>query len=307
MPDPQIPREMVPRDWAEALRALPAALPPADGWTRVVQALDAAPAQPAIHSPRRESRRRWPLWLAAAAVLAGVAALPFALIDEAPSLSTPARVAVVTPTADTLAARGSTAPDDKSSAPQQPVPAAVSAAAQPDRPTGRAVASTAPLVGARQPDTTPSIDAADTHVAGTPASDARAASTSQDVAPSAVAAANTDTATGPDTTADAAPDALLQLQAESAQLEALIAFARDERVASASSAVLASDLDARIARIDAELIDAALSQADVPADRRTALWQARIDALRELAGVETTQRWLAARGQPYDGALVRVD
>ena len=97
-------------------------------------------------------------------------------------------------------------------------------------------------------------------------------------------------------------DPLPQLYAESAQLEALVVLARDDRVASASGAVLAGELDTRIG-----LIDAALSQADPSPAQRRALWQQRVDALRELAGVESTERWLASHGERLDGALVRVD
>jgi hypothetical protein len=32
-----------------------------------------------------------------------------------------------------------------------------------------------------------------------------------------------------------------------------------------------------------------------------------VDTLRSTVGFETTRRWLAANGERYDGALVRVD
>ncbi len=92
------------------------------------------------------------------------------------------------------------------------------------------------------------------------------------------------------------------LQTESARLEALLQLARDERVSSATAAALAGELDARVAGIDA-----ALMQPSLPVEQQLALWQDRIDALRSVAGFEGTRRWLVANGSRYDGALVRVD
>jgi hypothetical protein len=91
------------------------------------------------------------------------------------------------------------------------------------------------------------------------------------------------------------------LYAESARLEALLALARDDRVASASAALLGSALDAQVAGIDARL-----AQPGLDAPQRSALWQARVDALRQAAGFESTQRVLASQG---DGGalLVSVD
>ena len=97
-------------------------------------------------------------------------------------------------------------------------------------------------------------------------------------------------------------DALIRLQRESAQLEALVMLARNDRVASAPAAVMASELDDRVASIDAALTDPQLGETE-----RRQLWQQRVEALRELAGLEGTQRWLAANGESYDGALVSVD
>ena len=102
--------------------------------------------------------------------------------------------------------------------------------------------------------------------------------------------------------ADTATDRLHALQAESARLEALLQLARDERVSSATAAALAGELDARVAGIDA-----ALMQPSLPVEQQLALWQDRVDALRSVAGFEGTRRWLVANGSRYDGALVRVD
>jgi len=108
--------------------------------------------------------------------------------------------------------------------------------------------------------------------------------------------------TAPDPHAAELRGQLATLQAESAQLEALLAIARDDRVASASGAALAVELDRRIGRIDASLSQPGLADVD-----RAELWQARVSTMRELAGIETTQRWLLSSGERYDGALVSVD
>lgn len=100
----------------------------------------------------------------------------------------------------------------------------------------------------------------------------------------------------------AATDSLEQLYAESAQLEALLAIARDERVSSGSAAAVADDLDRQLASIDA-----ALMQPGLPPARRLALWRDRVEALRAVVGFEGTRRWLAAQGERYDGALALVD
>jgi len=100
----------------------------------------------------------------------------------------------------------------------------------------------------------------------------------------------------------AAATSLDRLYAESARLEALVAYARDDQVATGNAAALAARYDARIADIDA-----ALGQPGLPAARQQALWQARVETLRALAAFEANRRWLATQGERYDGALVRVD
>ena len=92
------------------------------------------------------------------------------------------------------------------------------------------------------------------------------------------------------------------LYAQSAQLEAVLAYARDDRVGSGSAETVAARLDQRLA-----LIDAALSQPDLPAARQRELWQQRVATLRTLTSFETNRRLLSARGEHYDGVLVRVD
>lgn len=110
--------------------------------------------------------------------------------------------------------------------------------------------------------------------------------------------------------ADATPEstdadtrtALDTLYATSAQLESLLALARDTRVESGPAAALAGDYDAELAAIDAHLAQPAL-----PASEQLRLWQARVDTLQQAAGLESQLRALAASGRRLDGALVSID
>lgn len=117
-------------------------------------------------------------------------------------------------------------------------------------------------------------------------------------APEATAPATADITTPP----APAVDALQRLHAESAQLESLLLLAGDDRVASGTAAALAGELEARIASIDAALMQPGLSSA-----QQLRLWQDRVDALRAAAGFEGTRRWLAAHGGRYDASLLPVD
>ena len=94
-----------------------------------------------------------------------------------------------------------------------------------------------------------------------------------------------------------------RLHAESAQLEALLQYARDPRVASGDRG-----RDFRRARcpgrLDRRRLDATRLVAVAPGAR---FGNERVDVLRSFAGFESTRRWLAANGERYDGALVRVD
>lgn len=95
-------------------------------------------------------------------------------------------------------------------------------------------------------------------------------------------------------------DELAALLAESAQLEALLAAAANGAATSVPVVVLSTDLEDRLARIDEDLTGAAVTDA-----QRLAGWQQRVEVLRELASLQSTQQWLAARGERgYDGALV---
>ncbi|MCW5582161.1 MAG: hypothetical protein KIS72_12540, partial [Luteimonas sp.] len=99
-----------------------------------------------------------------------------------------------------------------------------------------------------------------------------------------------------------ADDPFERLYAESAQLESLLAVARDERVSSGTAAALSGELETRLASIDAALMQPGLSR-----DQQLALWRQRVDGLRMLTSFESNRRWLAAQGTRYDGALVAID
>lgn len=102
--------------------------------------------------------------------------------------------------------------------------------------------------------------------------------------------------------ADPKAASIEQLYAESAQLESLLQVARDDRVSTGAAAALSGEFDARISAIDNALMQPGLSP-----ERQLWLWRSRVEALRSLAGFESTRRWLSANGERYDGAVARVD
>jgi hypothetical protein len=111
-----------------------------------------------------------------------------------------------------------------------------------------------------------------------------------DVAPPAVA------------TQPAAPDAageLRALQQESAQLEALIAWSRNDAVADGTLDALADGLQQRVATLDG-----LLARDDLDPEAALPLWQERVLRLRQWADLETTQQLLAANGDADPGAPV---
>lgn len=136
------------------------------------------------------------------------------------------------------------------------------------------------------------------HGTRAPLSLTRAARVATRDRPAGHAAATPETAPA-DTDAATSLDALY---ARSAQLEDLLALASDDRVATGTASALTDVLEAQLATVDA-----ALSQPDLSAAQRATLWGSRVDALQQLAGIATTQRLYAARGQSYDAALVTID
>lgn len=279
MPDADDPRGRGPLGWGDAFAALPQETPPADAWSRLAARLDArtasvaegsasataAPATTARESARRHRGRRslrFAGWIGAAT--AAALALVVAWPGHAPPPSSTPDAAVAT-TARPSAATPSGAPAPATTLPTPAPGTATTVAASPRKPGADATAIALPK--AVEASRKPRYAARQAPARATPA--------------------------------EAQP--LDALYAESARLEALLAMARDERVATAGAALLSAELDAQVAAIDARL-----AQPGLDAARRTLLWQARVDALRQAAGFESTQRVLASQG---DGGalLVSVD
>jgi hypothetical protein len=284
MPDSFNPNHMerAPANWNDAFAALPLESAPSDRWSRVVRALDLV--SPHARATLRERRINAVIGVASAAVLAMVVWAPLSRHQWAPEQVPPAVSNAVASRADadTTHRNTRTAP-------------AMAGSTQ-----TMAANETAEIAdAARLPADEVIVKSVSRHHRAHRPSGTRVAAAHADRPLQSAAAGSLPVAT---TSTASATESLSQLQAQSAQLEALVALARDDRVSSALSLALTSELDDRIS-----LIDAALSQADLPVTQRTALWQQRVDALRELAGVESTERWLAARGEHLDGTLVTVD
>lgn len=98
--------------------------------------------------------------------------------------------------------------------------------------------------------------------------------------------------------ASAATGDLAALMAESARLERLVAAANDDGASSASAAALSVALEDSLKGVDGELTAATDSS------QQLALWQQRVDLLRDVARIETTRHYLAAQGRDFDVALV---
>lgn len=281
MPDASQPRPL-PSGWGEAFASLPMEAPPAGGWERVAHALPAR-------------RRRWPALVALAAALALVAivplrwpgrdARPVSPVASAPTTTEPARV-VGTQPAPASVARPTQVDDGTRSPSNLAATAMVDTAAVADVATGPANDSS--NGSTHSPDRSPRPPATTAAPTGTPDA-SRLAATS---------------APRQDTVEPSATPELERLYAESAQLEGLLALARDGggSVANGAVSMLSDDLATRVARIDTALLQPSLT-----GERRIALWRERVDALRQAAAFESTQRLLAARGQQYDAMLVSID
>lgn len=85
------------------------------------------------------------------------------------------------------------------------------------------------------------------------------------------------------------PARLDALYTESARLEAVLAQLPDSSTGNVAALTVSADLQDQVSHIDLALSQPALSEAT-----RTALWEERVDTLRQLTGVEATQRWQVA-------------
>ena len=99
------------------------------------------------------------------------------------------------------------------------------------------------------------------------------------------------------TTRDALLAGLPQLMQESARLEAMLAIAAGDGVASGASLLLREHMHQRI-----QYVDALLTDPDTDPAAQVPLWQERVVLLRRLAGIEGGEQLLAAHGT--DSTLV---
>ena len=266
-------RDPTPSGWSDAFAALPLESPPASRWPQI-----AARLEPPAH-PERKHRP----WLALAAGLCALAALPLAW---------------------TLRDAGKQGQNDSSAYGDNTVIA--TPRIDPPRAARVGPVVEAPAEHAASPSSiavaqAPTASATDAKPAGR-----RDARRERRLASTTTAAEAASAPSDPESAAVASEDApgptLESLYAASTQLETLLALTRDTRVESGPAAALAGALDAELATIDAQL-----AQPGLEAMQQRALWQARVDTLRHATDFETQQRVLSAQGRSYEGALVRVD
>lgn len=259
-----------PGDWQQALAALSLESPPPGGWDRIASRLP----QP------KPQRQRWPV-----AVAVAIAAT-LAIIAIVPALWW--RTSVPEPATPVAASPAGSRP--------LATPATVAA--------GRPIPITAQTLPS-SPSPQRSMDSNDSAVVPA-ASIAAATPATRRPARNAIAAdalAGGERATAASAHAQLPPatePALESLYVESAHLESLLAQIQDERVANGPAMAMAGALQDRIAAIDH-----ALSQPGNDIEQR-ALWQQRVEALRQLAGLEGTQRWLAASGNAGNDDSSRI-
>lgn len=270
MPDSHISCD-APRGWDDAFAALPLEAPSADTWASIARRLPRRPPD-----SRRAHRPYW-LAMAAAVTLAAVVPVFRWTGNETPSGTKP--VATPDPTISSSPSIATASPTSPDAAP------AVSIAAADQSP---------PIAPLSMPENSASSISATAAASAVPPAVRRTRSREGLPTPPEDSAIR----------ATAIPEQhgrLESLYAESARLEAVLAQLQEPRVASATAAALSAELQDRIADIDG-----ALSQSDVPSTSQLALWQQRVDALRQLTGVETTQRWMAAQGAAAEGSLAQV-
>ncbi len=291
MADANRPPAPLPNDWNEAFAALPLEQAPPHVWSQLAAQLPHATTQRRSDATAIRHRHRSTARVAMAAVASLALALPLAwwlgvsppsAVPTTPSatvaMSTALPATVVAPVDPDIGATGPTPADSAAAS----VTASIPAKARDAIPTGG---------DTREPRRHP--------VALVPARDEASSDAAIDT--TAADQPQTGTAEIAAAPADDGGSRLDALREQSARLEALVAYARDERMTSAAAAVMSASLDDRI-----RLIDAALMQPALGDDMRSSLWDQRVGALQELAALEGTQRWMAVHGASMD-AVARVD
>lgn len=160
----------------------------------------------------------------------------------------------------------------------------------------RAVETSPPPLQRSTPAATPINETPAREPAPTVAVVAPAASAAtEDPVRSAVARASATPRANAQVARDTTPARLDALYTESARLEAVLAQLPDSAAGNVAALAVSADLQDQVAHIDL-----ALSQAPLPDVTRTALWEQRVDTLRQLTGVEATQRWQVAMNDDAD-------
>ncbi|MBP6749802.1 MAG: hypothetical protein KA144_09190 [Xanthomonadaceae bacterium] len=328
-------RRRRPRDWGEALAALPLETPPLSVWTQIAARLDAADrsasdataaegtsqtidgaSRPQIAPSAIPNRRRTALslrgWLALAASLSALALLPaiwfagrgdtdaspiVARVPAAPgsAMPSPAHRNASNSTSDSARVMTSAPQVASVVLPHEPAKGAPSIPVAVADP--REVSATLPIEPVSPPTTPQLASLAPPTVSPTPLTPtANAEPTTNEVDALPPGAVLVG-----DTDADVTGSEMEMLYAASAQLETLLTYTRDPRVETGPAAALASQIHTRLAKIDARLAMPGLSE-----NEQHALWQARVGTLRQALAFESEQRALAAEGQVYEGQLVEV-
>lgn len=282
MADSHHPRPDSPeRGWTGVFAALPLETPPADGWARVSSVLAAQRVW--AQSRSRDRRRYWIGGMAAAALLAVFIVGPLDRYSVPPTNESAHTDAIMTTAASTNSVKAAA----DAARTTNPIAAAPHLATTDSGPAARVDETRALRPVDRGPvDRARARQATDRLIASLPGT------------ATMMLASQPSPAVEPSPADPSSPT----LQERSARLEALVALLRDDRVGTGSTSLLTGALEADIARIDAALADDGLSPSG-----RNALWRQRVDTLEQLAGMESTGRWLAAHGSTYDAALVRVD
>jgi hypothetical protein len=316
MADANIPSRPSPADWNAAFAALPLERAPSDAWARLSASLPGRePGHASAAAPRADVQRRSRVRVGLAAAASVAFALPMAwwlgTSADAPTRSPASVVAgTASPARTSPPVRRdpgpAAVPVEAASRPATSAASAISADVHVERPRPAATASrTVPGI---EPDAAVAHDGARDASHAMPAA---IAATARDADADADGDADADAGAGPGAgserdlgTASTASDEaarLAELRRESARLEALVAYARNDSMASAPVAVMSASIDDRI-----RLIDSALMQPGIDDVQRSSLWSERVGALQELASLEGTQRWMAAHGTSM-GAVARVD